>query len=170
MSTTAPGRAAGRAIGAPLDRIEGPQKVTGTALYAYEHHVDNPLYLYPLHSDIARGRVEHIDASAAEALPGVIAVISQQNAPRLADTGDRELAILQSGEVAFRGQYIGAVVAETFEIARYAADLVEVFYDEEQHDAAVEVGVPEERARHQQATGQPRHAPMMAGRPERRPR
>ena len=132
MSTTAPGRA----IGAPLSRIEGPQKVTGTAPYAYEHHVDNPLYLYPLHSDIARGRVEQIDAGAAEGLPGMIAVISHHNAPRLADTGDRELAILQSDEVAFRGQYIGAVVAETFEIARHAANLVEVSYDEEPHDAA----------------------------------
>jgi xanthine dehydrogenase YagR molybdenum-binding subunit len=131
MSTTAPGRA----IGAPLDRIEGPQKVTGTAPYAYEHNVENPLYLYPLHSDIARGRVKQIDASAAEALPGVVAVISHQNAPTLADTRDRELAILQSDEVAFRGQYIGAVVAETFEVARYAASLVRVSYDEEPHDA-----------------------------------
>jgi xanthine dehydrogenase YagR molybdenum-binding subunit len=132
MSTTAPGRA----IGAPLSRIEGPQKVRGAAPYAYEHHVDNPLYLYPLHSDIARGRVARIDASAADNLPGVIAVISHHNAPRLADTGDRELAILQSDEVAFRGQYIGAVVAETFEVARHAANLVEVSYDEEPHDAS----------------------------------
>ena len=134
MSTTAP--ATGTAIGAPLDRIEGPQKVTGTALYAYEHHVENPLYLYPLHSVIARGRVARIDASDAEALPGVIAVISHHNAPTLADTRDRELAILQSDEVAFRGQYVGAIVAETFEIARHAANLVSISYDEEPHDAA----------------------------------
>ena len=132
MSTTAPGRA----LGAPLDRIEGPQKVTGEAPYAYEHEVENPLYLYPLQSDIALGRVARIDASAAEGLPGVVAVISHQNAPQLADARDGELAILQSDEVAFRGQYIGAVVAETFEIARHAADLVEVSYDEEKHDAA----------------------------------
>ena len=136
MSTTAPGRTAGRAIGAPLDRIEGPQKVAGTAPYAYEHHVDNPLYLYPLHSDIARGRVEQIDASPAEELPGVVAVISHQNAPRLADTRDRELSILQTDEVAFRGQYLGAVVAESYEVARHAANLVRVTYDEEPHDAA----------------------------------
>ena len=136
MSTTAPGRTTGRAIGAPLDRIEGPQKVRGTAPYAYEHDVENPLYLYPLHSDIARGRVARIDATAAEGLPGVVAVISHENAPQLADTGDEELAILQSDEVAFRGQYMGAVVAETFEISRHAANLVEVSYDEEPHDAA----------------------------------
>jgi xanthine dehydrogenase YagR molybdenum-binding subunit len=135
MSTTAPGSATGTAIGAPLDRFDGPLKVAGTAPYAYEHHVDNPLYLYPLHSDIARGRVARIDASEAEALPGVIAVISHHNAPTLADTRDRELAILQSDEVAFRGQYIGAVVAETLEIARHAASLVNISYDEEPHDA-----------------------------------
>lgn len=136
MSTTAPGRAAGKAIGAPLDRIDGPQKVTGTAPYAYDHQVDNPLYLYPLHSDIVRGRVTYVDASAAESLPGVIAVISHHNAPRLAHTRDRELAILQSDEVAFRGQYIGAVVAETYEVARHAAQVVEVSYEEGSHDAA----------------------------------
>jgi xanthine dehydrogenase YagR molybdenum-binding subunit len=131
MSTTAPGSA----IGAPLSRIEGPQKVMGTAPYAYEHHVENPLYLYPLHSDIARGRVARMDASEAETLPGVIAVISHQNVPTLADTSDRELAILQSDEVAFRGQFVGAVVAETFEVARHAANLVRISYDEESHDA-----------------------------------
>jgi CO/xanthine dehydrogenase Mo-binding subunit len=136
MSTTAPGSATGTAIGAPLDRIEGQQKVTGTAPYAYEHHVENPLYLYPLHSDVARGRVARIDTGEAEALPGVVAVISHLNAPTLADTRDKELSILQSGEVAFRGQYIGAVVAETFEVARHAAQVVEISYYEEPHDAA----------------------------------
>jgi xanthine dehydrogenase YagR molybdenum-binding subunit len=134
MSTTVP--ATGTAIGAPLTRIEGPQKVTGTAPYAYEHHVENPLYLYPLHSDVARGRVARIDAGDAEALPGVIAVISHQNAPTLADTRDRELSILQSDEISFRGQYIGAVVAETFEIPRHAASLVGISYSEEPHDTA----------------------------------
>ena len=133
MSTTT--RAPGRAIGAPLDRIDGPQKVTGTAPYAYEHRVEYPLYLYPLQSDIAKGRVAGIDASAAETLPGVVIVITHENAPRLADTNDKELAVLQADEVAFRGQYVGAVVAETFEVARHAANLVEVLYAEEPHDA-----------------------------------
>jgi xanthine dehydrogenase YagR molybdenum-binding subunit len=135
MSTTT--RAPGTAIGAPLDRIDGPQKVTGNARYTYEHHVEYPLYLFPVQSDIARGRVARMDASAAEALAGVIIVITHENAPRLTDTSDKELAILQSDEVAFRGQYIGAVVAETFEVARHAANLVEVSYAEEPHDATL---------------------------------
>jgi xanthine dehydrogenase YagR molybdenum-binding subunit len=135
MSTTI--RVSGRAVGTPLDRIDGPQKVTGTAPYAHEHHVENPLYLYPLHSDVARGRVARIDASAAEALPGVVLVITHENAPRLTDTSDKELTILQSDEVAFRGQYVGAVVAETFEIARHAAQIIKISYDEKAHDVAL---------------------------------
>lgn len=153
MSTTT--RAPGRAIGAPLDRIDGPQKVTGTAPYAYEHHVENPLYLYSLHSDVARGRVARIDASAAEALPGVVVVIFHENAPRLADTSDKELAILQSDEVAFRGQFIGAVVAETFETARHAAHLVEVSYDEEPHDVALRADRDDLYAPDQVSDGRP---------------
>jgi xanthine dehydrogenase YagR molybdenum-binding subunit len=123
-----------RAIGASLDRRDGPQKVTGTATYAYEYRFDNPLYLFPVQSDVARGWVTRIDASAAEAVPGVVAVVTHDNAPRLADTGDRELAVLQTGEVTFRGQYVAAVVAETLEVARYAAGLVRVSYDEQPHD------------------------------------
>jgi xanthine dehydrogenase YagR molybdenum-binding subunit len=123
-----------RAIGASLDRRDGPQKVTGTAPYAYEHHFDSPLYLFPVQSDVALGKVAQIDARAAEALPGVVAVLSHQNAPRLAYTGDRELAVLQAREVAFRGQYVAAVIADALETARYAASLVRVSYDEEPHD------------------------------------
>jgi xanthine dehydrogenase YagR molybdenum-binding subunit len=122
-------------IGAPIDRRDGPQKVTGKAPYAYEHRFDDPLYLFPVQSDVARGRVNRIDASAAEALPGVVAVLTHKNAPRLADTSDREFSVLQAGDVAFRGQYVAAVVAETLETARYAASLVGVSYDEEPHDA-----------------------------------
>ena len=124
----------GKAIGASLDRRDGPQKVTGTASYAYEHRFDNPLYLFPVQSEVARGRVMRIDASAAEALPGVVAVLTHENAPPLADTSDRELAVLQSGEVAFRGQYVAAALAETLETARHAASLVGVSYDDEPHD------------------------------------
>jgi xanthine dehydrogenase YagR molybdenum-binding subunit len=129
--TTITGR---RAIGESLSRRDGPQKVTGTAPYAYEHRFDKPLYLFPVESDVARGRVTRIDASAAEALPGVVTVLTHENAPRLADTSDRELAVLQAGDVAFRGQYVAAVLAETLETARYGASRVRVSYDEAPHD------------------------------------
>jgi xanthine dehydrogenase YagR molybdenum-binding subunit len=123
-----------RAIGEPLSRLDGPQKVTGTAPYAYEHRFDHPLYLFPVQSDVARGRVAQLDTSAAEALPGVLTVLTHVNAPRLADTSDQELAVLQNGDVAFRGQYVAAVLAETLETAQYAASLVRASYDEAPHD------------------------------------
>jgi xanthine dehydrogenase YagR molybdenum-binding subunit len=120
-----------RAVGAPLDRIDGPQKVSGTARYAFEQLVDHPAYLYPLEATIASGRITGIDAGAATAEPGVLAVLTYENAPRLASTADAELAILQSDAIAFRGQFIGGVIAETSEIARHAAGLVRFDYEEQ---------------------------------------
>ena len=109
------------AMGRPLPRIEGPQKVAGTARYAFEHPVVGPLYLHPVQSTIARGRVVSIDASAAEALDGVVAVLTHETATRLADTSDAEFAVLQDDAVAFRGQYVAAVLAERSETAREAS-------------------------------------------------
>src|SRR5216684_2871342 len=123
-----------RAIGAPLDRIDGPKKVTGTATYAYEHPVADVTYVFPVQSTIAKGRVVSIDASAARALPGVIAVLSHENAPRLASLDDADLAVFQADAIAYYGQFVAAVVAETLEIARHAASLVAVRYEEQPHD------------------------------------
>ncbi|MFG1809617.1 xanthine dehydrogenase family protein molybdopterin-binding subunit [Streptomyces sp. NPDC049040] len=132
--TTGEERVRPRAIGTPLDRLDGPAKVTGTARYAYEQPVGEPAYLHPVQATVARGRITSIDIGAAEAVPGVLAVLTHRNTPRLVDTSDAELAILQSGEVAFRGQIIAGVVATSSETARYAASLVRTVYDEEPHD------------------------------------
>jgi xanthine dehydrogenase YagR molybdenum-binding subunit len=123
-----------RAIGVPLDRLDGRAKVRGAATYAFEWPLDNPAYLYPLQAEIAAGRITGIDASAATAVPGVVAVLTNRNAPKLASTDDAELAILQSDEVAFRGQLVGGVVADTLELARHAASLVRLDYQERPHD------------------------------------
>jgi xanthine dehydrogenase YagR molybdenum-binding subunit len=123
-----------RAIGVPLNRIDGVQKVTGTATYAYEYPVEGVTYVFPVQSTIARGRVVSIDASAARALPGVIAVLSHENAPQLAPDNDPELALFQADAVAYHGQFVAAVVAETSEIAHQATSLVAVRYQEQPHD------------------------------------
>lgn len=123
-----------RAIGVPLDRIDGLQKVTGTATYAYEYPVERGTYAFPVQSTIARGHIVEIDASAALELPGVVAVISTRNAPRLAPLDNADLAVLQSDAVAYHGQFIAVVVAETSEIARQAASLVTVRYAEQPHN------------------------------------
>ncbi|GII53359.1 xanthine dehydrogenase [Planotetraspora thailandica] len=122
------------AVGAALDRKDGPLKVRGAATYAGEWPVDNPAYLYPLQATIAAGRITGVDASAALDLPGVLGVITHVNAPKLAWATDPEVAVLQSDEVAWRGQIVGAVVAETLETARHAAGLVRLAYEQRPHD------------------------------------
>src|SRR5258708_9475119 len=110
-----------RATGAPLNRLDGVQKVTGAAKYAYEYPVDHVTYVFPVQSTIAKGRVVSIDASAARALPGVIAVLSHENAPQLAPVNDAKLAVFQSEAIAYRGQFVAALVPETLEVAPQAA-------------------------------------------------
>ncbi len=126
-----------RTTGVPLNRLDGVQKVTGAAKYAYEYPVEGVTYVFPVQSTIAKGRVVSIDASAAQALTGVIAVLWHENAPRLAPLDDAELAVFQSDAVAYYGQIVAAVVAETSEIARQAASLVGVRYEEQLHDVVL---------------------------------
>ncbi|SDN80654.1 xanthine dehydrogenase family protein molybdopterin-binding subunit [Geodermatophilus sp. DSM 45219] len=128
-----------RAIGRDLARRDGVAKVRGTATYAFETPVEHPAYAHPVQATVARGRVTAVDTSAAEALDGVLVVLTPSTAERLASTDDAELAVLQTDEVGFRGQLVGVVVAETSELARQAADLVRVAYEERQHDSVLSV-------------------------------
>lgn len=124
------------AIGSSLRRLDGVAKVRGTARYAFDQQVENPTYLYPVQSTIALGKVSKMDTGRAEGVNGVIAVLSHLNAPKLEQTDDAELAVLQGTHIGFRGQFIAAVLAETPEIARHAASLVAVEYQIAEHDAA----------------------------------
>ncbi|HWC21734.1 MAG TPA: xanthine dehydrogenase family protein molybdopterin-binding subunit [Flexivirga sp.] len=125
-------------MGAPIERIDGRAKVTGAAPYAYDQPVQDPLYLHAVQATIAKGRVTGIDVSDAEKVDGVVAIITSDNAFRLTDIDDPELLVLQSNEVAFRGQVIGGVVAVSPEIACEAADLLHITYAEEQHHAEMD--------------------------------
>lgn len=127
-----------RAMGAPRRRVEGPAKVTGTARYAAEHPLDRPVHLHPVLATIPRGRVTAIDTSAAEAVDGVVAVLTTRDADALADTSDREFTVLQDDEIGFRGQYVGAVLADTPEAAREGADRVEVTYEQDDFRAVLD--------------------------------
>jgi len=129
-----------RAIGVPLDRLDGRAKVAGMAAYAFEQPMERPAYLHPLQATIAAGRIAGVDSGAATAEPGVLAVLTHHNAPKLASADDAELAILQSDEVAFRGQVVGGVIAETPEVARNAATLIRVDYQERAHDVQLRPG------------------------------
>ncbi|MGZ6779693.1 MAG: xanthine dehydrogenase family protein molybdopterin-binding subunit [Mycobacterium sp.] len=122
-----------RVIGTAVTRLDGPAKVTGTAPYAFEHRVEHPLYLYPVQATIAHGRIAAMYTSEAHAIDGVVDVFTVFDAPRLADTSDGDLTILQDDMVRYRGQLIGGVVAESAETARHAASLVRVHYDVAAH-------------------------------------
>ncbi|NHA69988.1 xanthine dehydrogenase family protein molybdopterin-binding subunit [Phycicoccus flavus] len=128
-----------RSVGTRLERVDGLEKVTGRAGYAVEHGADDgfdgALVAWLVTSTVARGRVTSVDTAAAAAHDGVVAVLDHTSAPRLADTDDGELAILQDPQVHFRGQVVALVLAETAESAREAASLVEVSYDVEEHEA-----------------------------------
>jgi xanthine dehydrogenase YagR molybdenum-binding subunit len=131
-----------KSIGAPLARLDGRAKLTGAAAYAFEQPVDDPAYVHPIQSTIARGQVAAVDVDAARHTDGVLDILTVFDAPALADTSDGELSILQDDRVHFRGQIIGGVVAETAEIARHAAGLVRVMYTEEPHDVELTVDHP----------------------------
>ena len=131
-ATIAPG-----VLGAEQTRIEGREKVTGRAVYAYEYEVEGTVYAWLVQATIARGTVRAVDGSEARRRDGVLAVISHENAPKLGEPDERELRVLQSPRVHYRGQIVAIAVAETLEGAREAADLVRVDYDAEAHDVAL---------------------------------
>jgi len=128
-----------RAVGSDVRRIEGPEKVRGRAPYAYEHELGpQAVFVALVQSTAARGRVTAVDTAAAEALPGVLAVLTHENAPRLGDVAE-EIAVLQSDRVQYVGQPVAAVVAETSEVARDAAGRVSVGYDAQPPDVRLAV-------------------------------
>ena len=131
-------------IGQAISRIDGRIKVTGQAKYAGEYSVPNLAYGVVVSSAIARGRIEKIDASQALALEGVLQVFTHENAPRLARSNrsyQDDVAVpgspfrpLYDEKIKYSGQPVALVVAEEFEVARYAATLVRVEYQREQHE------------------------------------
>ncbi len=115
--------------GTPVDRVDGLLKVTGKATYATDYKVDHMAYACIFKSTIAAGTITRIDSAEAEKIPGILAVITHLNAPKLNPRGGlRGGALLQGPEVKFYGQHIGIIVAETFEQASHAARLVKVEY------------------------------------------
>ena len=119
-----------KVIGKPTNRIDGPLKTTGLAPYAYERHdvAANQAYGYVVGSAIAKGRISSMNLDAAKAAPGVLAIVTADNAGKLAK-GDFNTAKLLGGPaIDHYHQAIALVVAETFEQARAAAALVRVEY------------------------------------------
>ena len=119
-----------KVIGQPVDRIDGKHKATGTAPYAYERHdvVADQAYGVIVGAGIAKGRITAIDLAAAEAAPGVLAIVTAANAGPLGKGKHNTAKLLGGPEIDHYHQAIAVVVAETFEQARAAAALVRVDY------------------------------------------
>ncbi|MBX9814347.1 MAG: xanthine dehydrogenase family protein molybdopterin-binding subunit [Sphingomonas sp.] len=117
-------------IGAPIDRIDGVAKVTGTAAYAAEHRPQGKLaYGFAITASVAVGAVKAIDKKAAEAMPGVIAIITDDpRLPRESHIIRAERMPANDGTLESYGQILGLAVAESFEAARAAAYAVKVDY------------------------------------------
>jgi xanthine dehydrogenase YagR molybdenum-binding subunit len=119
-----------KVIGKSTDRIDGRFKVTGTAPYAYERHdvVPNPACGFVIGAAIAKGRIASMDLSAAKAASGVLAIVTAENAGQLGKGSLNTAKLLGGPEIEHYHQAVAVVVAETFEQARAASQLVRINY------------------------------------------
>ena len=119
-----------KVIGHATDRIDGPLKTTGSARYAYDQHDVAPhqAYGYAVGSSIAKGRITSIDLTAAKAAPGVLSIVTADNAGKLTKGNFNTAKLLGGPEIEHYHQAVAVVVAESFEEARAAAQLVRVTY------------------------------------------
>lgn len=128
----------GRAVGQPVDRIDGTAKATGTATYAAEYSYPELAHATLVHATVARGRISAIDSGEAAVVPGVLAVLTYENAPPMRPPQSRgpmrggfgaEVNYLHTDQVHWNGQPVAMVVAETLAAAEEAATLVRVHYE-----------------------------------------
>ncbi|RZJ11063.1 MAG: xanthine dehydrogenase family protein molybdopterin-binding subunit, partial [Rubrivivax sp.] len=119
----------GKVVGRPTPRIDGPLKTTGTAPYAYEHHEQKAAVGYVVGAGIAKGRVASMNLTAARKAPGVLAIVTAQNAGKLGKGNMNTAKLLGGPQVDHYHQALAVVVAESFEQARAAAALIDIRYE-----------------------------------------
>jgi len=127
-------------IGRQTPRIDGPFKVSGTAMYASDFNFPGLLYAVPVEATIANGRLQKLDTSEAEKMPGMRAVFHRRNIgkiyrsvlqPNSNGITDERRPPFEDDVIRYYGQYIALAVADTFESAKAAADAVRATYTEE---------------------------------------
>lgn len=127
---------------ADLDRVDGKAKVTGAARYSAEYDLAGLTYGVLATSNITKGTITAINTKGAEKAPGVLAVITHLNAPKIpgydegknpakGQTGGKGLKIFNDAIIRFNGQPVALVIADTFERATYAASLIKAQYNKE---------------------------------------
>lgn len=127
-------------IGQPLPRVDGRAKVTGAARYAADFNHPDQAYAVIVSSTVGLGRIRRIDTANVESMPGVVAVMTHLNTPRLPyaphksyidPTIGERLHVLADDRVRFFGQPVAVVIAKTLDHAERAAAALTVVYDEE---------------------------------------
>lgn len=130
-------------IGKPRARVDGPLKVSGRAMYTSDYNFPDALYAVPVGSTIAKGEALQIDTAEAGQMPGVRVIYTRDNIGKLfrasvnpsdgADVArlDERRPPFEDDVIRYYGQYIALVIAETFEEAKAAADVVKVTYRQE---------------------------------------
>lgn len=130
-------------MGQPAPRVDAREKVTGLARFPADEPAQNPAYAYLVTSAAAKGRVTRIDLADARAVPGVLDILTHENARSIkplklfsdGGTGSTSIAPLSDTKIWHDGQIVAMVVAETFEAAREAAHRVVVTYSPEMPSA-----------------------------------
>src|SRR5215468_3975389 len=135
-------------IGRDTPRVDGPLKVTGKAQYTSDFHFPGLLYAVPVESTIANGRIRNLDTTVAEKMPGVRAILHRENIgqisrsvlePGMEGICEERRPPFEDDVVRYYGQYVALVVADTFETAKAAADVVRVTYDKEKPNVETEL-------------------------------
>ena len=132
-----------RLLGAPVSRLDGALKVTGSARFAAEVELPGMVYAAVAYATIPKGRIAELDVSEAERAPGVVLVMTHRNAPRLTPppevfsaiavdpvAGD-DLPVMQDDRIHWNGQPIAVVLARTQEQADHACALIQAGYETE---------------------------------------
>lgn len=137
-------------VGKPLDRVDGRLKVTGRALYAAEHQVPDAVSAVLVMSTIPKGRIAKVETTQAEQAPGVLAIMTPFNTPKLPSpppgseknrSTSRKLNLFQDDQVLYSNQPIAVAIADTLEHATHAAELVRVQYRAEPFNVVLENGL-----------------------------
>lgn len=142
-------------VGKPISRLEGHLKVTGSAKYAGEYQADDLLYGYVVNSTVTKGKIKSIDTSEVKKIAGVIEVFTHENKPSTAwfdfQYADMDappgtvFKPLKDNDIKYNGQPIALVVADTFELARYAATKLDIVYEQEDFETDLKTNLEKSR-------------------------
>ncbi len=114
---------------APFTRVEAAAKVTGSALYAADHHPAGMLYAVLVGAPVAAGRVRGVDTAAAVASPGVVAVLTAAELPdfpELSEPAGVTRMPLTDNQIHYEGQPVAVVIGDSVEAAEAGRALVVV--------------------------------------------